>query len=106
MPQCGRDRDRRRASTATMPPRSRRATTTPAPAVRVSRSPACQPRTPQINWPVTRPEASTRLTPYTASSGTTAELASGSGPPSPRRRGRTATRTGIRRDHGGDELAR
>jgi hypothetical protein len=54
----------------TMPPGSRRARTTPASAVRVSRSPGCQPSTPVTARSLTRPDSSIRPNPYTTSSGT------------------------------------
>jgi hypothetical protein len=59
-----------RAGTVTMPRGSRRATTTPGSAVRVSRSPSRQPRAQRaMAWSVTRPEASIRPVPYTTSAG-------------------------------------
>jgi hypothetical protein len=50
-----------RAGTVTMPCGSRRTTMTPASAVRVTRSPGCQPSTWVMAWLVSRPEASIRL---------------------------------------------
>ena len=63
VPQRGRDRDAAPGRHGDHAVGSRRATTTPALAVSVSRSPGCHFRTWMITWPVTRPEASTRLIP-------------------------------------------
>ena len=54
----------------TMPPGSRRAMTTPAAAVTVSRSPGCQPSALVMARSATRPDSSIRPNPYTTSSGT------------------------------------
>ena len=58
------------AGMATKPPGSRRAMTTPAAAVRVSRSPGCQPSALVMARSETRPEESIRPNPYSTSSGT------------------------------------
>jgi hypothetical protein len=65
-----------------MPPGSRRATITPASAVRVSRSPPRQPSAAMVVRSATRPEASMRPNPYTTS-GRSGGLASGIGRPAP-----------------------
>ena len=54
----------------TIPPGSRRARTTPAAAVRVSRSPGCHPSMLVMARSATRPDSSIRPNPYTTSSGT------------------------------------
>ena len=59
-----------RAGTVTMPRGSRRATTTPCSAVRVSRSPSRQPSAQVTARSATRPEASIRPVPYTTPAGT------------------------------------
>jgi hypothetical protein len=84
--------------TATIPPRSRRAITTPAEAVTVSRSPPRQPSTLATSSPPTRPDESTRPIPHDTplttrgtSADPTGRWASGSGtarrpePPRPSR---------------------
>jgi hypothetical protein len=53
----------------TMPDGSRRAVTTPAAAVTVSRSPGCQPSAEVMARSATRPEESIRPNPYSTSSG-------------------------------------
>jgi hypothetical protein len=52
------------AGMVTMPAGSRRAVTTPAAAVRVSRSPGCQPSALVMARSATRPESSIRPNPY------------------------------------------
>ena len=80
--QRGRDGDVAAGGRVTMPPGSRRAVTTPASAVKVSRSPPAQPSAAMMACSQMRPEASMRAIPYTTSCGTDRTgRASGSGRP-------------------------
>ena len=68
-PQRGRDHQVWLRRMVTIPAGSRRAITTPAAAVKVSRSPGCQPSVPVMARSPTRPDSSIRPVPYTTSPG-------------------------------------